>query len=87
MLAEGTLTGPATLLFAPEKPVEEFYDTKTDPHEIRNLISDPAYGDRIEAMRTALTDWQTEVKDDMKPEPEQQKREAARKRNRRQGEE
>jgi uncharacterized sulfatase len=81
MLAEGTLSGPATLLFSKEKPPEEFYDTQSDPHEIRNLAADPAYAEMIARMRDALTKWQVQVKDEpLKPEPEAQKKEAAKKR-------
>jgi N-sulfoglucosamine sulfohydrolase len=83
MLAEGTLTGPATLLFSKQKPPEEFYDTQSDPHEIRNLASDPAYAQMITAMRTALAQWQQQVKDDpLTPEPAAQKKRAQRDRNR-----
>ncbi|MBN2594101.1 MAG: sulfatase-like hydrolase/transferase [Sedimentisphaerales bacterium] len=36
------------------KPSEEFYDTESDPYEIRNLIDDPKYAERIAQMRNTL---------------------------------
>jgi len=33
-----------------------FYDLQTDPHERHNLINVPAYGERVEAMKTQLFD-------------------------------
>ncbi|MFM2093762.1 MAG: hypothetical protein RIS70_886, partial [Planctomycetota bacterium] len=35
--AEGKLSGPASLFFREAKPVEELFDTQTDPHELENL--------------------------------------------------
>ncbi|XP_063050558.1 N-sulphoglucosamine sulphohydrolase [Engraulis encrasicolus] len=36
----------------------ELYDTRSDPTETRNLASDPAYGDVLEALRDLLLKWQ-----------------------------
>jgi hypothetical protein len=36
---------------APEKPVEELYDTQKDPHEIRNLAADPFHRATLERFR------------------------------------
>jgi hypothetical protein len=54
---EGKLEGPQTLLFQDHRPVEELYDTQTDPYEINNLAHDPAHRDVLERMRSALDDW------------------------------
>jgi uncharacterized sulfatase len=83
MHEDGTLTGPATLFFAAEKPVEELYDTRTDPHEIRNLANDPAYAPQIGEMRQALKQWQQDVNDTMEPESEEQRAKAGLKRQQR----
>lgn len=36
--------------------VWEFYDLQADPHEVHNLIDDPAYADQIARLRRELTD-------------------------------
>jgi len=36
------------------KPSEEFYDIESDPYEIKNLIDDPKYAERIARMRNTL---------------------------------
>jgi len=57
-LAEaGKLVGIQKRYFQPTKPVEELYDTKTDPHQINNLAGDPKYKDVLERMRTECGDW------------------------------
>jgi arylsulfatase A-like enzyme len=52
------------------KPPEEFYDTVKDPHEVQNLIDDPAHAARIADMRRALDDWATETNDLGRIKPE-----------------
>jgi len=61
--AEGKLTGPPALWFAPTKPVEELYDTTKDPHEINNLAGDPKHRDVLVKMRKVLEDWMKETND------------------------
>lgn len=58
----GELTGPQLAMFR-DRPVEEVYDTKADPHEINNLAADPRYAKRLSRMRAALDKWQGEVGD------------------------
>jgi hypothetical protein len=36
------------------KPSEEFYDVKSDPYEVKNLIDDPKYAEKIAQMRRIL---------------------------------
>lgn len=68
--AAGKLTGAETQYFEPTKPVEELYDTKTDPHEIRNVAADPAHGEILARLREELEAWQVEIGDlGMLPEP------------------
>lgn len=55
--AEGTLKGPQTLFFQAKKPAEELYDCQEDPHEIRNLASDPRYAQKLNELRKALDEW------------------------------
>lgn len=42
---------------ATRRPAEEFYDTQQDPWEVRNLADDPAFAERITAMRGSLDAW------------------------------
>jgi hypothetical protein len=58
MEAVGQLVGAQTLWMAKTKPPEELYDTLLDPHEIKNLVSDPARAGNLERLRKALDAWQ-----------------------------
>lgn len=74
--AEGKLPAPAKLFMAPQKPVEELYDLKTDPHEINNLAADPKYKNILEKMRNVHLQWVQDTKDvGLIPEPEIMQRE------------
>jgi uncharacterized sulfatase len=60
----GKTLNPAQLLFMqPQKPPEELYDVKADPHEINNLANDPRHQATLKQMRAALDKWQKETKD------------------------
>ena len=48
------LTPAQRLFFAPSKPVEELYDTESDPHEINNLADSPAHKETLKRMRGIL---------------------------------
>ena len=61
--ASGQLDPVMALFSANEKPVEELYDTHTDPFEIHNLADDPAFSQRLSEMRHALSEWQNEIGD------------------------
>jgi N-sulfoglucosamine sulfohydrolase len=63
LAAEGKLTGPQKLFFAPTKPEEELYDTESDPHEIKNLAEDPAHAEQLKELRGVLHDWVRTTKD------------------------
>lgn len=57
-LDEAGQLGPDQWQFsAKNKPLEELYDTQTDPHEIRNLAADPRYLDKLAEMRRAHEDF------------------------------
>ena len=47
----------------PQKPVEELYDLKKDPHEINNLAGDPAYRTTLETLRAVHLQWVQDTKD------------------------
>ncbi|MXY49789.1 MAG: sulfatase-like hydrolase/transferase [Gemmatimonadetes bacterium] len=54
---EGGLDGTQSALFRYPRPVEEFYDTEADPHEVHNLADDPRILGDLERMRGALDAW------------------------------
>ncbi|MHC4203772.1 MAG: sulfatase-like hydrolase/transferase [Planctomycetota bacterium] len=69
--AEDKLKGPQKQYFEETKPVEELYDTATDPHEVKNLASDPKYKDVLRRMRVIHAKWVRETRDmGLIPEPE-----------------
>lgn len=63
LIEEGTLAEEQWQFWTRGKPIEEFYDTHSDPFEIRNLASNPKYFDRMSMMRTALDTWIVECND------------------------
>lgn len=60
---EGGLDAAQSALFRYPRPVEEFYDTAVDPHEVQNLANDPRVRSDLERMRNALDAWLEEVGD------------------------
>lgn len=48
---------------AQHKPLEELYDTETDPDEIVNLAADPRYFDKLAELRAAHELWSQEAID------------------------
>ena len=69
--AEGKLKGPQMQYFEPTKPVEELYDTQSDPHEVKNLADEPRYKHVLERMRKVHRKWTKETSDiGLIPEPE-----------------
>ena len=40
-----------------ERPAEELYDLRSDPHEEQNLAADPVHADRVKTMRAELQAW------------------------------
>lgn len=59
----GGLAPEAALFAATRKPLEELYDLRSDPHEVRNLAGDPAHAARLRELRAALTAWTVETGD------------------------
>jgi hypothetical protein len=68
--AAGSLSAEQSLIMAETRPVEELYDTESDPNEFRNLASDPAHAMRLGQMRQALREWQAATGDPSAPESE-----------------
>ncbi len=67
----GRLNTAQNYWFRMYKTKEEFYDCKTDPDNVINLIDDPQYQDKIEEMRKAMDNWLAETGDMAKvPEKE-----------------
>ena len=60
---ESNLTVAGKLFSSSEKPVEELYDIKVDPHEINNLASDSKYLSKIKLMRNVMSNWQSTIGD------------------------
>ncbi len=71
-LAEaGELTGPAAWILRDTKPVEELYDTESDPHEVENLADKPEMEGVLQRLRAAHEAWMTGTHDlGLLPEPE-----------------
>lgn len=60
---DGKLNEVQAQLAARTKPVEELYDSQTDPHMVRNLADEPEYGIVLERMRNQLYQWMIETRD------------------------
>ncbi len=54
---EGTLNAVQSIFWQPHKPLEELYDTETDPWEVKNLAYDPAHSAKLQELRTELDSW------------------------------
>jgi hypothetical protein len=68
--AENQLSGPAAIFFRSTKPIEELYDTQSDPHEVNNLAGDPRYTDKLKELRGRLVEWMVQTQDlGLIPEP------------------
>jgi N-sulfoglucosamine sulfohydrolase len=53
---EGKLEGVQNIMFG-KRPVEELYDTVSDPFELNNLATDPGHRDQLLELRHALDEW------------------------------
>jgi len=59
----GKLVGAQATWFQDTKPLEELYDTETDPYEIHNLAEDPAYEEKLLELRSAHLEWKMRTND------------------------
>jgi len=55
--AAGKLNTVQEQFMAPRRPEVEFYDLRTDPHEVRNLAHYPAHKEHAARMGRILDDW------------------------------
>ena len=69
------MTTAITGRFFGTKPMEELYDTRTDPDNVHNLINDPKYVKHVKRLSKALDTWQLKNFDSaLLPESEMVKR-------------
>ena len=59
----GRLNPAQNYWFRMYKTKEEFYDCKTDPDNVHNIIDDPEYADKIAELRRAMDKWLAETGD------------------------
>ncbi|MCM8524916.1 MAG: sulfatase-like hydrolase/transferase [Lentisphaeraceae bacterium] len=70
LFIEGKLPSEIAYYFKPTKPVEELYDYINDPHNMKNLVSDPNYKETLAELRKEHLRWVRESKDiGLIPEP------------------
>jgi hypothetical protein len=66
-LKEGGSSPEQWQIVSTHKPPEEFYDSRTDPHQVHNLLADPNPDPelklRIQDMRNALDRWTRDTRD------------------------
>lgn len=60
---EGKLNDNQRLWFKKTKPVEELYDTDSDPFELTNIINDPAFAEKRDELRKAHEQWERDTHD------------------------
>lgn len=71
LMKEGKLTPGTEWVTRKTKPLEEFYDLTTDPHEIHNLADDPSLAEELKRHREAHEKWTRDIGDvGLIPEPE-----------------
>lgn len=59
----GTLTKEQGFYFAAPRPLEELYDTVSDPQELVNLAGEPEYAQTLQRLREAMAAWTARVGD------------------------
>ena len=55
--AEGTLDEKLVEIYFGERPYEELYDVKTDPHQLNNLIDDPKFAAEVARHQKLMDGW------------------------------
>jgi len=59
----GGLDAKQKLFFRDRKPLEELYDTESDPDELNNLADSAQYGKELQRLRRELDDWLNDAAD------------------------
>jgi arylsulfatase A-like enzyme len=59
----GQLSPQQRSCFTTPRPAEELYDLDADPHELRNVVSDPRHAEALRTHRAALDGWAKETDD------------------------
>jgi len=54
----GSLTDAQSRHFVTPRPIEELFDTSTDPHQIVDLASNPAFATKLSELREVVNVWQ-----------------------------
>jgi arylsulfatase len=67
--AAGKTTAAQNDPFLKPRPREELYDTKADPHQLKNLAGDPAHAETLESLRRVLDRWSEETGDSVQDNP------------------
>lgn len=57
LAAEHALPAGCAWFGLPAKPVEELYDTESDPYSLHNLADDPTYTEQLVRLRAAQSAW------------------------------
>ncbi len=65
---DGKLNAAQSLFPAPEKPIEELFSLRNDPHEVHNLAGDPSYRETLKQMRAFVDGFVEENDGLVKPE-------------------
>ena len=60
---EGKLTDIQAQWFRKTKDAEELFDTRNDPHELRNLAGQPEYAEKLAELSGAMDEWLQRVGD------------------------
>jgi N-sulfoglucosamine sulfohydrolase len=63
LAAAGKLNDVQARFMATKKPREELYDCDADPHEVRNLASDPKFAAELTRLRAAHDEWTERIVD------------------------
>lgn len=63
LFQEGKLNEVQAFMWSETRLPEEFYDLENDPHEINNLVDDPAFADELARHRQILETWIKETDD------------------------
>jgi len=64
LLKQGKLSAAQAAAILPNRPSEELYDVKSDPHELHNLVDDDRHQSTLRIMRAELRKWMIRIGDE-----------------------